>query len=135
MLGGASDSSGSETLESEATTFLKKRFESVIEMRDAYIEGGGACTEWEVRDLTLATSSGACNSENVLSTYSSRAVADEQNRILRDFYLKLFPSGVNDEIHLLVGENWILNDSDKEMLSYFQEQYGGDLFTSYSQLP
>ena len=110
------------------------RFASVIEMRDAFIEVGGVCTNWETSSVSLAIASGSCSDASVLSIYSNRAVADEQNMAMKETVFKMFPNSVNDKIHLLVGENWILNDSDLKALDAFQKRYGGDLITSYSQI-
>ena len=111
------------------------RFNSVVEMRDAFIEVGGICTNWKLSNVSLAIGSGSCSDASVLSIYSNRAVADEQNSSMKALMYKLFPDSVGEPIHLLVGENWILNDSNSVVLGEFQKEYGGDLITSYSQIP
>jgi hypothetical protein len=84
---------------------MEKRFESVVEMRDAYIEIGGSCSDWEQSNqIKLALESGGCSDGNVMSIYSSRSVADEQNRAYKEFISDLMPSWIEEDrpISLLV---------------------------------
>ena len=114
-----------------------KSFETLLEMRDAFIVVGGDCSDWkQENEVKLALESGACGDSNVLSIYSSRAAADEQNRAYKKLIAEILPSESEEDkpIHLLVGENWILNESDMNLLYDFQSKYGGDLITSYSQI-
>jgi hypothetical protein len=114
------------------------RFESLVEMRDSYIEVGGSCSDWkQENNVTLALESGACGSSNVLSIYSSRAAAEEQNRALKKFIMETFPLWIEEDrkISLLVGENWMLNESNASVISSFQDAFGGYLITSYSEIP
>ena len=112
-----------------------KRFETVLEMRDAYIEAGGDCPNWELSTVSLAIGSGQCSGESVLSIYSSRTIADEQNSAMKAFMLKTVPGAANHRLTLLVGENWILNDSDSNSFYKFKMLYGGDVVSNYSQIP
>lgn len=115
-----------------------ERFESLVEMRDSYIEVGGRCSDWKQdNNVTLALESGACGSSNVLSIYSSRAAAEEQNRAFKKFIMETFPSWIEEDrnISLLVGENWMLNESNASVISSFQDAFGGYLITSYSEIP
>jgi len=112
-----------------------KRFETVIEMRDAYIEAGGDCPNWELSTVSLAIGSGSCSDSSVLSIYSSREIANEQNSQMKAYILEMFPSSLNDRLTLLVGENWILNDSDSTAFNEFKSLYGGDVISSYNQIP
>lgn len=112
-----------------------RRFETVLEMRDAYIEAGGDCPEWELSTVSLAIGSGSCSGESVLSIYSSRTIADEQNSALKALMLKMVPNAKNHRLTLLVGENWILNDSDSNSFYKFKMLYGGDVISNYNQIP
>ena len=127
LLVSCSTSSGNSTTE--------QRFESLIGMRDAYIEAGGDCPDWKLGTVKLAIGSGSCSDANVLSIYSSREIANEQNSSMKRFVQESFPESLSDTLHLLVGENWILNDSDMDLLEEFKNRHGGDLITSYSQIP
>ena len=122
---------------SSASSSKGKSFETLLEMRDAFIVVGGDCSDWKQENaVKLALESGACGGSNVLSIYSSRAAADEQNRAFKKMISEILPSEIEEDrpIHLLVGENWILNESDMKLLYDFQSKYGGDLITSYSQI-
>ena len=125
----------SSSSSSSSSSPAAKRFETVLEMRDAFIGAGGDCPNWQISTVKLALSSGTCSDTDVLSVYSSRAVAEEQNSVLKKVITETFPDSLNDTLTLLVGENWILNDSDLETLFKFQDLYGGDYITSYTQIP
>ena len=120
---------------SSKASVKSKRFETVLEMRDAYIEAGGDCPEWELSTVSLAIGSGSCSGDSVLSIYSSRTIANEQNSAMKDLMLELLPEAINHRLTLLVGENWILNDSDSDSFYKFKMLYGGDVISSYSQIP
>jgi hypothetical protein len=135
---GENSSSSSDGDAIPTTVVMEKRFESVVEMRDAYIEIGGSCSDWEQSNqIKLALESGGCSDGNVMSIYSSRSVADEQNRAYKEFISDIMPSWIEEDrpISLLVGENWILNESDASLISAFQSAFGGDLITSYKDIP
>ena len=122
---------------SSASSSKSKSFETLLEMRDAFIVVGGDCSDWKQENaVKLALESGTCGDSNVLSIYSSRAAVDEQNRAYKKLIAEILPSEIEEDkpIHLLVGENWILNESDMKLLYDFQSKYGGDLITSYSQI-
>ncbi len=107
-------------------------------MRDFFIEVGGSCPSWNQKNqVTLALETGSCSESNVMSIYSSRAIAEEQNRAYKKFVLDVMPSWVQEDrpISLLVGANWILNESNRDVLSKFQVAFGGDLITSYNDIP
>lgn len=132
-------SSSSDTIETSTDTVLiEKRFESLVEMRDSYIDLGGNCSDWEQTDVVkLALESGACNESNAMSIYSSRAVAEEQNRAYKKLILDIMPSWVQEDrpISLLVGANWILNETNSTTVEAFQAAFGGYLITSYNDIP
>jgi hypothetical protein len=135
---GENSSSSSDGDAIPTTVVMEKRFESVLEMRDSYIEIGGSCADWEQSNqVKLALESGECNESNVMSIYSSRAVADEQNRAFKELINEIMPSWITEDrpISLLVGANWILNESDASLVSAFQSAFGGDLITSYRDIP
>jgi hypothetical protein len=135
-----SDSS-SDTVPSDSsstTVVVEKRFESITEMRDLFIEVGGSCPSWKQENqVTLALETGSCSESNVMSIYSSRAVAEEQNRAYKKFVLDVMPSWVQEDrpISLLVGANWILNETNSTTVGAFQAAFGGDLITSYNDIP
>ena len=72
-----------------------------------------------------------------MSIYSSRAVAEEQNRAYKKFVLDVMPSWVQEDrpISILVGANWILNETNSTTVGAFQAAFGGDLITSYNDIP
>jgi hypothetical protein len=138
ILGFTSCSSNRNSDSSSTTVVVEKRFESILEMRDFFIEVGGSCPSWNQKNqVTLALETGSCSESNVMSIYSSRAIAEEQNRAYKKFVLDVMPSWVQEDrpISLLVGANWILNESNRDVLSKFQVAFGGDLITSYNDIP
>ena len=128
-----STSSTSSTIASSIP--IAKRFETVFEMRDAYIVAGGECFNWQTHSVMLALGAGSCADTNVLSVYSSREVAEEQNSSMKNNTVEEYPEFLNEVLHILIGENWILNDPDLETLFNLQDLYGGDYITSYTQIP
>jgi len=135
--GGTSNSSGG-TSNSSGGTSKQLRFESLIELRDAYIIAGGSCSEWKQENLvSLALESGNCNDRNVLSIYSSHEVAVEMNRSTKKFTIDLYASLKTEPPppHILAGDNWDINDSDIGVLNKLKEKFGGELITNWNQIP
>lgn len=88
----------------------KSTYSTVIELRDAFIAAGGDCPDWQMTNrVKLAAQSGECSGSVVLSTYLSASTRDEVILALK---------GVSDPgaVHLLVGENWIINTKAPEGL-------------------
>jgi len=84
-----------------------KTYATVVELKDAFVKAGGECPDWVQGDrITNAAQSGDCSSSTVLSIYLSEAKRDETIANLKN----LSDLGV----HLLVGENWIINTEDPE---------------------
>lgn len=83
-------------------------YRSVEDLRDAFVAAGGDCPEWEqTNQIKAAAESGTCSSSNVLSIYSSDATRDGAVEILK---------AISDNINLLVGENWVINDDSVQDL-------------------
>ncbi len=80
---------------------------SVEDLRDAYVAAGGDCDGWsQDNQVTLAAESGVCDSNTVLSTYTSQDAKEEIVATVK---------AVGDVIggySLLVGVNWIINSPD-----------------------
>lgn len=131
----SSSSLDSTSSTSSSSIPIAKRFETVIEMRDAYIVAGGECFNWQTYSVMLALGAGSCADTNLLSVYSNREVAEEQNSSMKNNTVEEYPEFLNEVLHILIGENWILNDPDLETLFNFQDLYGGDYITSYTQIP
>lgn len=86
-------------------------FRSVEELRDAFIEAGGICEEWEQSNkVKVAAESGTCDGSNVLSIYSSETDRDSVVGNMQ------FSAEILGEVNLLVGKNWIINDPDVKEL-------------------
>ena len=88
----------SSSSSSSSSSPAAKRFETVLEMRDAFIGAGGDCPNWQISTVKLALSSGTCSDTDVLSVYSSRAVAEEQNSLLKKLITETFPDSLNDTL-------------------------------------
>lgn len=99
-------------------------YRSVEELRDAFVEAGGDCPEWDQTNAVTASSeSGTCSTTTVLSIYSStsdRDVVVDNIRAMAEVI-----GGAN----LLVGENWIINDPN---VADLDPEMGGTLFTKSS---
>ena len=92
----------------------KATYATVVELRDAYMKAGGACPDWQPNNVVkLAAQSGACDANTVLSTYLSSDIRDQVVTTLKGF---------GGGVHLLVGENWVINTLDPE--SYVSELGG-----------
>lgn len=97
------------------------RYDSVIDLRDAFVEAGGDCPDFkQTNRVTYAAESANCSSETVLSTYLSAEAT--QKRV--DESKKAF--GSLDSSTWLVGENWIVNAPNPESL---QDELGGQLIS------
>lgn len=90
-----------------------------MDLRDAYVEAGGACPEWaQTNSVKIASQSGDCDGDTVLSVYLSR---DAVERRVEETKGSVFGAMGSD---WLVGENWIINASD---LATIQEKLGGQI--------
>ena len=86
----------------------KATYATVVELRDAYVAAGGECPDWTASNrVKLAAESGDCSSNTVLSTYLSTDIRDQVVTTLKSF---------GTDVHLLVGENWVINTPDPESL-------------------
>jgi len=98
----------------------KATYDSVVDLRDAFVDAGGECDDWvQGNRITNAAQSGDCSSSTVLSIYLSEATRDETVTNLKSISI----AGV----HLLVGENWIINVEDPES---YRDALGGTVVTS-----
>ncbi|MEB4614002.1 hypothetical protein [Leucobacter sp. M11] len=94
-------------------------FRSVEELKEAFVSAGGACPDWHQSDLVkLAAQSGTCSEVNVLSIFSSKSSQDEMISSLKTLL---------DNVSLLVGENWVINDPS---VGELDPGLGGVLVTS-----
>jgi hypothetical protein len=98
----------------------KSTYDSVDELRVAFENAGGNCSEW-VQDNAVerALQSGNCSSSNVLSIYANQ---EDANEAAKNIEKLLTEFGLTP--HLLVGENWIVNDPD---VAEYQDDLGGIL--------
>ena len=97
-----------------------EHYSSVQSLMEAFVLAGGACSGYAQTDnVTLAAQSGTCGKGAVLTIYSS--VSDRDGVVAN---MKQFSDMVG--MHLLVGENWIINDAS---VATVQPKLGGTLFT------
>jgi hypothetical protein len=95
-------------------------YATVVDLRDAFVEAGGDCPEWEPTNrVALAAESGECSGNTVLSTYASESSRDQVVSDLKSIAL--------DGVNLLVGENWIINTPTP---SDYVDTLGGTVVTS-----
>lgn len=101
-----------------------ERYATVAALRDAMIESGYHCPRWVQSDnVTKALQSGSCNDNDVLSIYLDSAAVQSSIEVLK---------GMDAEVTLAVGENWIVNSPDAEAVS---QMIGGTVVTSPANMP
>lgn len=125
VLAGCSSSAptGMPSATSTATPTIRETFNHVTELRDAAVNAGYPCRSWvESNKVTLAASSGTCSDSDVFSVYLS---ADAVQQVVTNL------KGLPGEVHLLVGQNWVIN-ADDEHLSGLQVRLGGQIVRSKS---
>lgn len=94
-------------------------YSDVEALRDAYIEAGEECDDWEQSNAVGgAAQSGNCGMGAVLSTYLTHDAVQDRIAETKD---SMFAEATDD---WLTGENWIINGSDAEKL---REQMGGQI--------
>lgn len=97
-----------------------EHYSSVQALKEAFVLAGGVCSGYSQTDnVTLAAQTGTCGKGAVLTIYSS--VSDRDGVVAN---MKQFSDLVG--MNLLVGENWIINDSG---VATVQPKLGGTLFT------
>lgn len=103
-------------------------YSSVVELKDAYVDAGGPCTDWQQTDVvSAALESGECDSATVLSIYVDRAEAKDAAEAVTSLF-----AGMDDPVSVLVGPNWIVNnDEDSSGLIAFKRKLGGTIVTGY----
>lgn len=96
------------------------RYSSVEALRDAFVNAGGECPDWDqANQVTLAAESGVCSETSVLSIYLTQADRDE---LVANYKAFGFIEGT-----LLVGDNWVINDPNAKELS---KRLGGTLVST-----
>jgi hypothetical protein len=98
----------------------KSSYNSIDELKVAFENAGGDCSEW-VQDNAVerALQSGNCSSSNVLSIYGTSEEASDSAKHIKEL---LSEFGLTP--HLLLGENWLVNDPD---VALYQDDLGGIL--------
>lgn len=95
-------------------------YRSVEELRDSFVEAGGACPDWVQENLIVAAAeSGTCSTTNVLSVYTSQESKDEAVSTLKEIAIS--------DLNLLVGENWVINDP---VVASLDPELGGTLVSN-----
>ncbi|GKV72960.1 hypothetical protein NCCP2145_23410 [Pseudarthrobacter sp. NCCP-2145] len=96
-------------------------YASVVELRDAMVNAGLDCPQWDRHDGMLDSMSAADCSENiVLATYSSKDDREKQMKRYRAM-------GESMEMTVLVGVNWTINSP---LADRVQDKLGGYLYES-----
>lgn len=95
-------------------------YATVDDLKAAFVAAGGACATWNPNGIVKkAVQSGECDSQTVLSIYTSADAATEQANTI-----KKLMQGTGLSIHLLVGGNWIVNSVDIDKV---QSKMGGQV--------
>lgn len=96
-----------------------KEFATVLELRDAFVEAGGACPDWDqTNSVKISAQSGVCDTSTVLSVYLSKEAVE---RRVEETKGSIFGTVGGD---WLVGENWIVNADE---LGPIKEKLGGQI--------
>ena len=102
-------------------------FGSVTELKDAAVEAGYVCDNWEVDNVVaLAAESGSCGDDSVLSTYASREDLQSQLDVEKAASELLTENGI-ETTTVLVGPNWLFKAPEAFEL---RESLGGVLIGS-----
>jgi hypothetical protein len=118
LSGCAADASSSSST-APTKTAPPATFDTVLELRDAFVAAGGDCEEWQQGDrVTLAAQSGDCDTNTVLSVYLSESSRDQVITNLKSM----------TAVHLIVGENWIINTPAAD--DDYSADLGGTIVTS-----
>lgn len=99
----------------------KSRYDSVKELRDAFVEAGGDCPDFkQTNRVKYSAESAECSGTTVLSTYLSAESTQKRVDESKEAFAGL------DSSTWLVGENWIINAPNPES---FQSKMGGQLIS------
>lgn len=97
---------------------------SVVELRDALIEAGYDCPNWDQSNIVdLAAESGSCSDSDVLSTFASQGNLQDQLDTSRGMDQLSIDAGLESDPSL-VGPNWIFRSPDADA---YAEQLGGTI--------
>jgi hypothetical protein len=119
LSGCASAPRAAPTASTTPTAAPAASYKTVEDLRDAFVKAGGDCPSWEEsNNVTLAAQSGDCSGKTVLSIYLSEASRDQVIVNLK---------GLDIGVHLLVGDNWIINTPDP---AAFADELAGTVVTS-----
>ena len=94
-------------------------YDTLEQLRDAFVAAGGECGSWEEIDPGEADARGGrCDDTTVLAVYANKAELDDA--VERSINLAT-------STHLLVGENWMLNTPEPQR---FVDALGGRVITA-----
>lgn len=114
--GSGGDEAGTAATEEVAPTESAPRdlgsVSSVTELRDALVEAGYDCPNWDQSNVVdLAAESGSCSDADVLSTFASPANLQDQLDTSRGMDQMSIDAGLEPDPSL-VGPNWIFRSPD-----------------------
>lgn len=99
-------------------------YDSIEDLRDAFVDAGGNCPEFSVTDPSdLATSSARCSSSTVIAIYPDHDAVLAQIDKVKGSGL----SGLIGDSTRLIGENWMINAPDLEQI---QKELGGEIVST-----
>lgn len=118
MLAGCGSGSGAATAPvSAAPPADGGTYGNVVDLRDAVVEAGLECPEWDEHNRNkLAATSATCSDSLVMATYASETSLENQMTLWKEL-------GVESDF--LIGKNWMVNSSDPEAL---RQKLGGTVF-------
>lgn len=110
-----------------------RRFDSLDDFREAYVEVGGTCPKVTLRpSRQRERTSGDCSDNVVLSVFEDDAAVKQSILGSAAFITSTAESfGINPSpMRLVVGPNWILNASSASMRSKVAEAFGGEVVST-----
>lgn len=94
---------------------------TVAELKDAFVEAGGSCPEFnQTNRVKLAAESAECSSKAVLSTYLSSSDISQLIQTNKELNEQLKSTVKGNS--WLVGQNWVINSPEATQL---REKLGG----------
>lgn len=97
---------------------------SVAELRDALVEAGYNCPNWDQSNVVdLAAESGSCSDSDVLSTFASPGNLQDQLDASRGMDQMSIDAGLKPDPSL-VGPNWIFRSAEA---GAYAEKLGGTI--------
>lgn len=96
-------------------------YSTIEDLRDAYVDAGGECPEFETHGPTdYSIEDARCSPSAVIAIYGSHEDVQRETSMVKNSVGKLLGG------KRLIGENWMINGPDLEKI---QKKMGGEIIT------